>query len=344
MNCTNINTLNETEKKYLRYFVLLPKESYPVTSIFDFFDIEAYQEVECFDTLYDLSKKNWLIRKGNCYALNKEKQSIIVKNNTPTSDNCHDLIISFINKLYNKEINELDRLLTYLACSESISDWFTETDENLSILNNNIFVTYRRLDDYKKSIHYNLKNLQYEEQTLQRNDPKLADSYYDIAISYAKTGDLNKCLEYNLKALKIREKILDSNHQDLSNSYKITSIAYSQLKNHKKSLEYALKSLNITESQNSRNYYDLGTSYYNVALTCFTLNYYEDAVYYIEKAVMAHGKILPREHPDMQEIMSTQRDFMFFYRLSKILPKVIKWLIRLVLVGLVALIIYLIIY
>ena len=73
---------------------------------------------------------------------------------------------------------------------------------------------------------------QYEEQAVRRLEETMPDSrelataYNNLGGTYGNLGDHNKALEYKRKALAIREKVLPANHPDLARSYHNVGYTY----------------------------------------------------------------------------------------------------------------------
>ncbi len=340
MKKSRIEQLNETEKQYLQYFAILPPKALTIAELMEVFEMDKWQDVTLFDVLYDLSVNGWLLRNENRFEILPLTKEYVLKRIPPAAKDCQPVIETFVNKLYYESDENKDNLKQYVSYSKSIVDAFHEPTEQLVLLTNNLYVTLRFLGRFEEAITYNLKNIAFEKKLYGINHPNLADSYYNIAITYAKTGDLKKSLEYNLRAVEIRERILDANHPDLGRSYNSISITYSRLKNYEKSLEYGLKSLDISEKDENKSLRLIGSNYYNLALIYFNMNDFKEAVNYINKAVEAHKKVLPEEHPDLLDDLETQKQFYLHYKISTYVPIVFFWIARVALLSVLAVLLY----
>jgi tetratricopeptide (TPR) repeat protein len=295
-----VSNLNEEEKKYLRYFAVLPSQAISFTDLVEYFKIDKKNKTIFTNTLNLLFRKGWLIKeKGTSYKAHSLIQTIAREKLQPDTKNCAVLIDTFKWRLYTKPgDNPLSRK-EYVPYAENLL--ITIKDENIEIatLANNLSTIFSSLGNYKKALEYNLKTITIFEKVFEPNHPSLATSYSNIADTYSSLGNYKKALEYDLKSITILEKVLEPNHPLLATSYNNIAETYRYLGNYKKALEYNLKSITIREKVLEQNHPSLATSYNNIALTYSSLGNYKKALEYNLKAITIWEKVLEQNHPNL---------------------------------------------
>lgn len=112
-------------------------------------------------------------------------------------------------------------------------DWLT-----LSVLNNDLGLTYNELGQSKKALEYYRKDLAI---CLKEQGPEHLDvaiTYNNISIAQFELGEFENAKSNQLEALAIREKVLGSNHETVVAGYIIIGNIYNAQKNFPRAKAY----------------------------------------------------------------------------------------------------------
>ncbi|PID89440.1 MAG: hypothetical protein CSB01_01915 [Bacteroidia bacterium] len=310
------------EKEILRYFSLLPAGKYEFSELYEMFGVKgnksiliysnkrfvsfilgflkklglsSYEENEQFikkrflSLLNTLAAKNILTKEskthGNpTFSLENVLAEILREKLEVTVKNCSVLLVYIKNKIKTIYGNSSGKIKKHITIAEFISNHIKGEDDNLRILNFILASRFREMADYKKSIHYSLKEIAICEHDKNVNYASLANSYYNLSLTYQKYGKMRKSLFFSEKALAIREMLLEKNHPWLANSYSNIASAYRDLGEYAQALEYSLKELQIKTAVLPKENVELGRAYKNLAITYFHLKNFDKANEFIEKS------------------------------------------------------------
>ena len=329
-NLFHVAELSETDRKLLRWAVLLPEGGMKLEYLLDALPEELKTQP---DAQID---RCWLSfdRETGLVTLHPVLRLVCREELKPDDENCGE----FLRAVWDKFSRERYDAAEYRQYAELFSraaeqlpdreaDWavnagvlwnqvgladnarqyeeqavrrLEETmpdSRELATAYNNLGGTYGALGDHRKDLEYQLKALAIREKVLPAKHPDLAASYNNVGSTYSALGNHNKALEYLLKALAICEKALPGDHPSLAISYNNVGSTYHDLGDYNKALEYKLKALAICEKVLPANHPDLALSYYNVGATYFALGDLPRTVSCLEKAVDIARRALPEGHP-----------------------------------------------
>ena len=214
------------------------------------------------------------------------------------------LAVSYSNVgLIYRAMGDREKALEYAWKAMEIREKALSADHpDLARSYDNIGIAYGELGDYAKAMEYLKKALGIREKVLPRHHPDLARSYTNMAGVYQAWQDWKRALEYQLKALIIQENILPNDHPDLLQSYENVATAYRAVGDRGKSLEYLLKVILIQQESLSPEHMMLARSYCNVASLYEQMEALQKAQDYYLKSREIFEKILPMDHPDLEEV------------------------------------------
>ncbi|MEA3451726.1 MAG: tetratricopeptide repeat protein, partial [Bacteroidota bacterium] len=253
--------LNETQKKYLKYFAVLPNKEIFIDELLEIFAIKEEEQNDFEDIIEELHQNGWLLKSDDYYKIHQLIQTIITENLKPNIKNYLPLIINLKNILNTDAYGNMLEKTKYLPYAESLitrsfadisrsltkSEALTKSKKELVTLINNSALIFKSLGNYKKSLEFHKKAIKIIEQVYDKNHPNLATSYNNVAITYEAIGEIYKELEYYKKAIEIREQVLPKNHLDLAQSYNNVAVTYRDLGETPKALEYNEKAITIRE-------------------------------------------------------------------------------------------------
>jgi tetratricopeptide (TPR) repeat protein len=130
------------------------------------------------------------------------------------------------------------------------------------------------------------------------------------------------------------------NYLILANSYSIISTAYDKKKEYKQSLNYSFKALEIAEENFKEKSVILAGYYHDIAITYYHLKNYENANYYIDKAIINYLKQVKTQDSFMQKMLTYKSIFTMYCKLINNFKKYSKYFLIILIFLLIALISY----
>ncbi len=303
----DVTVLNENEKLYLRYLSILPPVDFHEDELIEIFQIETVDKAKTISILDSIVKKGWLQNNGNNYSIHSIIQEVIQKKLKPNSNNCSPILKTYIRYLSKSASQYSGQYDIDLFYAQYVLNSTGNTKLIVAQLAEKIGDFYQEIENYNKTLYYNLYALRIKEKVMNKNDLDLAKTYNNISIIYGNMGDLQKDIEYGKKALQIRQRMLKPDDLLLAQSYNNVAITYRELGDYKKSLRYHTKDINICTKFFGDNNKNVAISYYEISVTYYYLKDYKNAKNYIEKAISIWKKSYKEEHPDLQNALEIQK-------------------------------------
>ena len=188
------------------------------------------------------------------------------------------------NIAYDYGIKKPDSALYYYNESKKLSLKFNFYNQ-LIRCNNNITELYRQMGNYKKSLIYDLMNIELSKK--HGTQIQLANSYENLSTTYHYLIKFDSCAKYDLQALKIYETL--NANSELVGFYSNLAESYLERRLYKKSLEYGFKSLNLSK-KGFGSQLALAYTLASISTSFLFLNDNQKALYYAEKALLLSKK------------------------------------------------------
>jgi len=146
--------------------------------------------------------------------------------------------------------------------------------------------------DYHQSLNWFKNILAFRENVLEKEAPKIAATYNDIAWCYFHLGDYPQALEEFNKALKIREEMLGKEHLDTAATYNDIAWVYdTYYGDYSQALEMLNKALEIRETILGKEHLDTASTYNNIAWDHERMGNYPQALEEYGKALTIRKNI-----------------------------------------------------
>jgi tetratricopeptide (TPR) repeat protein len=147
--------------------------------------------------------------------------------------------------LLYKDKQQVQQTVADRITDHVIEEAISQKDENISVLLNNLGITYRDLGEANKAIEYYEKSLEIDLKVFGDQHPKVAIRYNNLGSAYNDLGNANKAIEYLEKSLEIDLKVFGDQHPNVAIRYNNFGLAYRALGEANKAIEYYEKSLEV---------------------------------------------------------------------------------------------------
>lgn len=161
-----------------------------------------------------------------------------------------------------------------------------DTDE-LAILNFQLAFVKKNQRSYDEAFEYYQRSLDMRQNTLDRNDPDLAETYYEMGSLYDHKGEFSKALDFYNKSIQTWRNITPTNHSKLASIYTSTGTVHMNINEYSKGLEYYKNSLKHEQKSLPLNYSKLASAYSNIGIIYKNMTQYTNALEYFLKALKA---------------------------------------------------------
>lgn len=208
-----------------------------------------------------------------------------------------------MHQIYRRYEKSLDHLVKSL---DTYQESLSPLDPAIGMVHTYLAYTYRGLRRSKEAIFHSKKALDIQEQVLGVNHPMMATSYYYYALTLNQVGDFGSAVKYNEQAIRVYKKALGDAGNSIGNYY--LSLGFSKRgvnqfteagEAFKKALEYYLSPPVFPR---------IDMAYYNYSLTLYAQENYEEALFYLRKALEVRGKRVGKDNPLMLNIYSAFGD------------------------------------
>lgn len=152
----------------------------------------------------------------------------------------------------------------------------------------------RRLDE---ALEWDLRALSIREKLRGKNSLPVAESYNALGELYRAKGDLKQSMTYHQKALKIREKLCGEQRYPVAESKNNIAGLYAQQKQLEKAMALYKEVGAIYETGIKIPPRRIADNYTNLAVVCYGLGRYAEALEYFNQALTLYTKILGPSHP-----------------------------------------------
>ncbi len=120
-----------------------------------------------------------------------------------------------------------------------------EKDENVSVLLNNLGLTWSDLGDAKKAIGFYEQALQIVRAVFGDQHPNVARSYNNLGLAWSALGDAKKAIGFYEQALQIVRAVFGDQHPNVARSYNNLGAAWRDLGDAKKAIGFYEQALQI---------------------------------------------------------------------------------------------------
>ena len=295
----DFKNLNKEEKKYLRYFSILPSFKIKLSDLIIYFGIE--DNVNDFEKILEiLADKGWLFKYDNdVYLMHPLIQTFIRQKLKPNAKNCKELIEKFADLLeYEPHENPFSKM-NLLPLIENLIQFINIDEKNYARLLNNLSGFLVIKGDYSKALEYQLLSVNLSEKLLEDSHLNLSTAYSNLGSIYRNLGDYKKALDYQLKDLEIIEKSNVMQNPELTIAYSNIAETYRNLKNYPKVIEFQKKAIDLGEKIFDDNHPLLATYYGNIAETFRNIKDFQKSLEFHRKAIDIRERVLDINHPDL---------------------------------------------
>jgi Flp pilus assembly protein TadD len=258
----DLGKLDETEKRLLSIFAVLPAESIPYAILKDLAEQERLNKF-----LIGLFEKGWLDydKTNNSFRISPVVQEVVKSKNDNLYRDCEDLIRRLIDKLLyqpglghlvNSTYEEAAILVRY---AESIVLNLNDLENSLSILCERIGNYYNVTGNLEKTFSYFEKASKIDKNQLSNNpnNPNfkngLAIAYSKLGSTHSDLGNLKLALDFFEKDIQLTKELYESypNNVSFKNnlaiSYSKLGETHSALGNLKLALDFFEKDIQLTK-------------------------------------------------------------------------------------------------
>ncbi len=175
----------------------------------------------------------------------------------------------------------------------------THDSGNKDKLDQIIATAYRKKGEFKNSLEYHERSLNFRLEQYGEDHPLTATAYNNIGDVYRVIGDYDRALQCYEKAFSIRDQTLGSNH--LSTYISKTNIGktYFHLGNYKEALKNYLMAYIIRWQKTGNDHPDIAKLYNNIGSAYEAMGEYDKALKFYKKAIAIFEKHYGGEHPDI---------------------------------------------
>lgn len=302
----DIETLNEEEKQYLRYFSILPYIEIPFSDLVCFFNIHEKDIVEFSDTLDDLVKKGWLLQnilqdddlEIITYKCHQLIQTIIRVKLNVNYENVKNLIIFFISKI---EIGDNETFISkksLIPYCENIINVLDIHSLGFADLFCNLGYIIRRFGEMEKGHSYSI----YATELYRKNNLKnfnFAKALRKLGESFGATGigDYQAELKFKLEALSVLSEIDYFDKKEFVKTYSSIAHCYRNIGESEKAFEFYDKGLKIANEHSFE--LEISVIFNGLGILYSNLKQNETALEYRLKSLRIRENILPENHPDI---------------------------------------------
>jgi tetratricopeptide (TPR) repeat protein len=303
MNSFDLIDLDNTEKKLLIYFSVLPSFDIHVEDLSNLFQVdEDFENEYLINPLHSLIAKGWLMSKEKYYyKAHQVVQEVIRYKLKPTAIDCRHLIHS-LSKEFLVQVgkNPLNKG-KFIPFGEYLLSFINEENKEIATLCDNFAKTLRYFGYNEKALNYALRALRIRENLFSKYHNDIGTSYINIAVIYRYMGQFEPALEYGIKALELYENMPgEKNYVKIATAcYKIT-LTYIKLGDLNKALEYSHKDLSALEKGlNEEHPYFAETFNTRGVIYRKIGDLIKSREYIEERALPIREKMLENDHPDL---------------------------------------------
>ncbi|CAF0948621.1 unnamed protein product [Adineta steineri] len=136
-----------------------------------------------------------------------------------------------------------------------------------------------------------IEGLELERRTLSSNDPKLIQTYRNLAYIYSMKGCMRKALEYYLEYVKI-----ERDSPSLASGYGSIGRIYEMKEDFINACIYYKQALKLRSKCLPETHPEIAVSYLRLGVVSYKLDYYSDALIFLKKSLNIQQSSLPEYH------------------------------------------------
>ena len=303
MTFRKISDLTEDEKKYLRYFSMLPSEEYSIEQLKVFFDLPE-NEMDLFAEATDrLFHNGWLSRKLLPGGISLKMHSLIldtvVSELKPDAVNAKTVIACFTDKIrFDPTRDNPIEKFQWIKFGDHILEKIPK-DHNSStaLLKNELALLCSQRGEYQKACTYLEDALKSYTLNFGENHPEVAIVQSNLALVYQDLGDYEKARDLLEKALKSDLKNFGELHPNVARSQSNLATVYKDLGDYEKARDLLEKALKSDLKNFGEFHPTVAVSQSNLATVYKALGDYEKARDLLEKALKSDLKNFGEFHP-----------------------------------------------
>jgi len=338
----DFNILSTKEKRILLCLSVIPSTLFSIPELKEMFHVGDEGLCAFFDTIHDLSTKEFLDRRNDLYGIKPEQAQSIIKKNKPTFEDCAALINYFTGKLEKNNLdfgNEFEPTYNKLKfLFENISGVSFHLAQLSYLLSSNL-VKFKKYDE---ALKFNQLAVDISEK-IDKKHPSIAIFYRNKALIHKKLGDTNLSIYYSLKDIEILEQNAGKYDDLLPGSYFNLSKTYEDLHNYEKAIEYNLNAIQFEKKRKPLRSINLSGLYHNLSYYYMKLNNLRKASLFIDKAVESYSTSKISDNEQYKNLLRDQRRFKSLFKFEQFVLRY-KYPLLVFIGALVFLIVWLIMY
>ncbi len=303
-----LKLINNKEVDIISSLSIIEYRYYSVKELFDIFQIDIDDELDCFETLHNLSNKKYLIRNKYKYIIDYSIRQFIIDSDIADTERCSVIINYFYNKLEKIKLPISKNIIEITKQIEILLQNVKKTSLNLANLMIRLYSRYIKTKDYVEALKLNKQAIKILKK-IDNNHPRLAFCYRDTSYIYRKLGNVKKALKYSKKDIYLLEAYSNKYDYLLSDSYQNISKNYEATNEFDNAIVYSNKALSIEKRINKKFEKSNRISFIYSNLSYYYSMYgdYESAVEYVEEAIKVFDKSVEDEMKSYKVLLKNKK-------------------------------------